>query len=273
MRIWLAALVAFWWLDACARDTVVNLLATSELPNWAYVRTLLVDAAGVALACPPRRIDGPTGAGRRGPGLLGSRKTSRIDRTLITIKAWHSSIVSGTAAAVATVADRLGPEAEQPGPPTSTEVASALRTLPGCGPYLAKNVINTLVLLNLVRFDTGVLGPGAIRALAYLQGQDVTDTGQWKGLWPDQADPNGWRAAVQELTDQEVNCHWVDMQCALCYWAPWRRGSQRAAIAACPPVPVRSAQAHLGVSVGVAVSPSALDTASEGSVEVRGGAT
>jgi len=261
MRIWLAALVAFWWLDSCARDTVVNTLAFRETPNWEYVRGLLVDASLVARTCPPRRIDGPTGAGRRGPGALlspESPKTSKIDRTLITIKTWHSSIVSGTAAAVAAVADRLEPDAEPPGPPTSTEVASALRTLPGCGPYLAKNVINTLLLMNLVRFDGGVLGPGAIRALAYLQGHDVTnDTGQSKGLWPDQADPSGWRAAVQELADQEVHCHWVDMQCALCYWAPWRRGPRRAAVTACPPMPELSGPEQPGGCVGVATTPRA----------------
>jgi len=127
---------------------------------------------------------------------------------------------------------------------TSTKVASALRTLPGCGPCLAENVINTLLLLNLARFDMGVLGPGAIKALAYLQGHDVTnDTGQSKGLWLDQADPARRPGGQLPLGGHAVRPWGVV--------APAGRPSRRARV----PVPVPSGPAQIGVRVGVSELP------------------
>lgn len=240
-RMWLVALVSFWWLDAVSRETVVPELALQSEPEWDYVRFCLTLAGEVARDNPPRRVDGPTGLGRRGPGAVGKedldpgnrdggeRGGRRVERTWRTLQAWHEGIVGGKAEAVSALADRF----DSRDAVSSSEAARALRTLPGCGPYLAKNVINTLLLMGLVRFDVGVLGPGAIRSLEFLRGSPL----QSPGLWPDQPDPKGWRRVVQQLAEQEADCHWVDIQSALCYWAPWRRGSQRAAVMAWPVAP------------------------------------
>lgn len=241
--MWFVSLVSFWWLDAVSRDTVVPELALQSEPEWDYVRFCLTLAHGVAQNNPPRRFDGPTGLGRRGPGAVrqedldpgdnegerGGTRVPRVMRTWRTLQAWHEGIVGGSAEAVSALADRL----ESRDTVTSSEAARALRTLPGCGPYLAKNIVNTLLLMGLVRFDVGILGPGAIRSLGFLRGSLI----QSKGLWPDQPDPEGWRDAVQQLAEREADCHWVDIQSALCYWAPWRRGSQRAAVMAWPAAP------------------------------------
>jgi hypothetical protein len=79
-----------------------------------------------------------------------------------------------------------------------------------------------MLLRGLLQFDEGVLGPGAISSLVFLQGKDDGKRAQLqgRGLWPDEPDPAGWRRIVEELAWQE-NCHWIDIQCGLCYWGPW----------------------------------------------------
>jgi hypothetical protein len=106
--------------------------------------------------------------------------------------------------------------------------AAALKTLPGCGPYIAKNVINTMLLRGLLQFDEGVLEPGAIRSLVFLKTIGTGTRAQHAGgLWPDAPDPAGWRRIVQALALQE-NCHWIDIQSGLCFWSSWLRNVPRA---------------------------------------------
>ena len=107
MRLWLAALVCFWWLDAASRDTVVPLLAMSRAPDWDKVLVFLNAAADVVRHHRPRPIDGPTGMGRRGPGANAERGLSRVMSTMRTLRIWHQGIADGSVVAVAALADDL----------------------------------------------------------------------------------------------------------------------------------------------------------------------
>jgi hypothetical protein len=91
----------------------------------------------------------------------------------------------------------------------------ALTSVRGVGPYLAKNVLDTLVLHGMVDFDLGVVGPGSIASISYLRGG--SNSMNRAGYWP--SDPAGEndRQTVAMLASTE-GCHWMDMQSALCFW-------------------------------------------------------
>ena len=89
-----------------------------------------------------------------------------------------------------------------------------------------KNVINTLLTHDLLEFDEGIVGPGALASLSWLRGGSCAVRAQ--GLWPmaSGADAVAARDAITRLADFE-SCHWVDIQHALCLWrasAPFRQG-------------------------------------------------
>ena len=82
---------------------------------------------------------------------------------------------------------------------------------------MAKHIINTLLSHGVVEFDLGIVGPGALATLAWLQGGD--DTLPSTGLWPNARAPAALiaREGVARLAEME-SCHWLGMQHALCLW-------------------------------------------------------
>jgi hypothetical protein len=86
----------------------------------------------------------------------------------------------------------------------------------GIGPYLAKNVINTLLAHGLLEFDVGIVCPTALATVSFLRG-DKGALPSCCGLWPIQADDYKVRDAIAHLAALE-GCHWLDMQHALCLW-------------------------------------------------------
>ena len=80
-----------------------------------------------------------------------------------------------------------------------------------------KNIINTLFWHGVLEFDLGIVGPGALATLAWLQGGDNTLPST--GLWPKARAPAAViaREGVARLAEME-SCHWLDMQHALCLW-------------------------------------------------------
>lgn len=208
---YLAALIAFWWMDDRARDAVGWLL-TDLKPNWADIRRLLTRASVTAVpAAQPRR---------RGLGALPSGVSPR-DRTFSTVRHWHLVVVEAKALEPlvrklpAGPRPRLGIRAH--GMMSTCDAASVLAGVRGVGPYLAKNIINTLFWHGFLEFDRGVVGPGAMTTLTWLRGG--SDTLQSQGLWPMartiQADTA--QQDVAHLAKME-SCHWLDMQHALCLW-------------------------------------------------------
>ena len=75
--------------------------------------------------------------------------------------------------ALAPLARAMG--TKRPQPKMKTSCAAALVVLRGVGPYLAnKNIINALFWHGVLAFDQGIVGPGALTTLAWLQGGDDT---------------------------------------------------------------------------------------------------
>jgi len=208
---YLAALMSFWWMDDRRRDAVGWLL-TDPKPNWAHIRRLLTRASVTAEpAAQPRR---------RGLGALPSGVVPR-DRAFTTVRHWHSVVVEGN---VLEPLARKMPTGPKPrlgiranGKMSTSDAASVLAGVRGVGPYLAKNIINTLFWHGFLVFDRGVVGPGALTTLTWLRGG--SDTLQSQGLWPmartTQADSA--QQDVAQLAMME-SCHWLDMQHALCLW-------------------------------------------------------
>lgn len=207
---WLAALVCFWWLDAFARDAVGWLL-TDEEPDWQLIRRLLGIAQRV-----PKRSDQDTRR-RRGWGAVPSGSSSAT-RPFLTVHRWHNLLLhGGVPNIVAAVHHSMRPTTTRsPGPKLTTmEAATALSGIRGIGPYLAKNVLDTLLLEHVVVFDKGVVGPGALASARYLCGGNLSLSAP--GVWP--AEPSGEqvRDVIGTLAKVE-GCHWIDMQSALCLW-------------------------------------------------------
>ena len=201
---YLAALMAYWWLDDCGRDAVGWLLAEPK-PNWQDVRRLLTIAAGtVAPAAKPRR---------RGLGAVPANSNTKT-RPFLTVQRWHTLVVGQNA--LAPLVRAMATKPPQPKMKTSC-AAAALAVVRGVGPYLAKNIINTLLSHGIVEFDLGIVGPGALATLAWLRGGDSTLPSQ--GLWPTTQAPAAViaRQGVARLAEMESR-HWLDMQHALCLW-------------------------------------------------------
>ena len=201
---YLAALLAYWWLDDCGRDAVGWLLAEPK-PNWQDVRRLLSVAAGMAApAAKPRR---------RGLGATPANSNPK-NRAFFIVQRWHAIVVDQDA--LASLARSMGPRASKYKMKAS-KAASALAVVRGVGPYWAKNVINTLFSHGFLEFDLGVVGPGALATLAWLRGGEGTLQSQ--GIWPtvDTRAAVIARQGVAQLATME-SFHWLDMQHALCLW-------------------------------------------------------
>jgi hypothetical protein len=167
--VYLAALMAYWWLDDCGRDAVGWLLAEPK-PDWQNVRRLLAIAAGTVRPAAKRR--------RRGFGAVPANSNTKT-RTFLTVQRWHMLVVGQNA--LAPLARAM--ETKRPQPKMKTNcAAAALAVLRGVGPYLAKHIINTLFWHGVLAFDQGTVGPGALATLAWLQGGDNTLPST--GLWP-----------------------------------------------------------------------------------------
>jgi hypothetical protein len=140
-------------------------------------------------------------------------------RQYLSIRRWHNVIKKDAAIqAIAQARPKM----------TTSYAAAALATVSGIGPYLAKNVINTLLTHDLLEFDAGIVGPGALASLSWLRGG--SQAVRARGCWPmaSGADAVAARDAIARLAHLE-SCHWLDIQHALCLWrasAPfreWRR--------------------------------------------------
>ena len=214
---YLAALVAHWWLDDCGRDAIGWVLTDAE-PNWMQVRMLLSLAQSVS--CHGlRRGSGAGPRFRQGPGAVPAGSCNKRLRQYLSIRRWHNVIKKDAAIQAITLAR---PKM------TTSYAAAALATVSGIGPYLAKNVINTLLTHDLLEFDAGIVGPGALASLSWLRGG--SQAVRARGCWPmaSGADAVAARDAIARLAHLE-SCHWLDIQHALCLWrasAPfreWRR--------------------------------------------------
>ena len=165
---YLAALMAFWWLDDCGRDAVGWLLAEPK-PNWQDVRRLLDIAAETAPAAKPRR---------RGLGAVPAKRNLKT-RSFLTVQRWHTLVVDQNV--LAPLAQAMATKPPQPRMQTSC-AATVLAAVRGVGPYLAKNIINTLFSHGFVEFDLGIVGPGALATLTWLRGGEGNLSSQ--GFWP-----------------------------------------------------------------------------------------
>jgi len=207
---WLAAVIAYWWMEDCARDAVGWLLTTPE-PDWSRIWELMrwadtVSRSG-AVAHAGRRY-------RRGSGAMPASGCAPNFRAILSLQRWHELVVSGEGLSELVKALKA-PAAPTPRMTTSC-AADLLSHVRGIGPYLAKNVINTLLSHGLLEFDVGIVGPGSFATVVFLRGgADVLP--RCYGLWPSQEDAYKVRDAITHLAALE-GCHWLDMQHALCLW-------------------------------------------------------
>ena len=201
---YISALVAYWWLEDCGRDAIGWLLTDAE-PNWTEMRKLLSLAQTVSCQGPRR---GSAPRFRRGVGAVPAGTCAKRLRQYLSVQRWHNAIKENET--IQTIA-RTRPKM------TTSYAAAALATVHGIGPYLAKNVINTLLSHDLLVFDQGIVGPGALASLSWLRGG--TGAVRSQGLWPmaTGADAVAARDAISHLANLE-SCHWLDIQHALCLW-------------------------------------------------------
>jgi hypothetical protein len=93
--------------------------------------------------------------------------------------------------------------------------AGCLTAVRGIGPYLAKNIIATMLSHGLLEYDVGIVGPGSLATVCYLRGGSCAL--QSSGLLPNATDTNNARGTIAHLAQLE-GCDWLDMQHALCLW-------------------------------------------------------
>jgi hypothetical protein len=140
-----------------------------------------------------------------------------VGKCLQTLRAWYNSIVCCGSLAITTDRDVSDAAIR----PTTSETARALSGLPGVGPYLAKDVLVTLLHAGEIVYDRGIIGPGASSSLDYLLGGPPVLVP--KSFWPWTPNSEHRHALIEELARAERQAHFFDMQAALCWWAPWRR--------------------------------------------------
>ena len=87
---YIAALVAYWWLDDCGRDAIGWLLTDAE-PNWVEVRKLLSLAQSVSChgLC---RGSGAAPRFRRGLGAVPAGSCNKRLRQYLSVRRWHNVI-------------------------------------------------------------------------------------------------------------------------------------------------------------------------------------
>lgn len=206
---WLAALIAYWWMDDFARDAVGWLLTDAE-PDWDQIKGLLRCATTVAQS-------GAVGTAgpryRRGHGAVPAGGCAQNSRMILSLQRWHNMVVidGGLSRLVRAIRKPRTPSPRM----TTSCAAGCLSHVRGIGQYLAKNVMATMVAHGLLEFDIGIVGPGALATVVFLRGGPGTL--QSPGLWPDDNDTGNVRGAIAHLARLE-GCHWLDMQHALCLW-------------------------------------------------------
>ena len=154
VRVWLFALVGYWWLTPYGRDALGYELLMPD-PDWHRIGSRLrLSASG------PRA--GMSGVRRRGNGI---RKPGAVStqqqRELATLRCWHDAIVRD-----GVLEDLTDSNPERP--PSSTDAARALARLPSVGPYLVKSLLGVLTLTKRIHFDVGVIPPGSYSSVRYL---------------------------------------------------------------------------------------------------------
>ena len=207
---WLAAVIAYWWMDDCARDAVGWLLTLAE-PDWSQIGELLRWAGTVSRNGAVRHA-GPRY--RRGTGAAKVSRCAPNFRAIPSLRRWHELVVNGGGLSQLVKALRA-PVAPMPRMTTSC-AADLLSQVRGIGPHLAISVINTLLSHGLLEFDVGIVGPGALATVFFLRGGRGA-LPRCHGLWPNQEDECKVRDAIAHLAALE-GCHWLDMQHALCLW-------------------------------------------------------
>ena len=158
VRVWLFALVGYWWLTPYGRDALGYELLVPD-PDWHRIGSRLrLSASG------PRA--GMSGVRRRGNGISkpGAVSTQQ-QRELATLRCWHDAIVRD-----GVLEDLTDSNPERP--PSSTEAARALARLPSVGPYLVKSLLGVLTLTKRIHFDVGVVPPGSYSSMRYLLAGD-----------------------------------------------------------------------------------------------------
>ena len=100
-------------------------------------------------------------------------------RSFLTVQRWHTLVVDQNV--LAPLAQYLATKPPKPKMQTSC-AATALAAVRGVGPYLAKNIINTLFSHGFVEFDLGIVGPGALATLTWHRGGEGNLSSQ--GFWP-----------------------------------------------------------------------------------------
>ena len=199
-RMWLFALVGFWWLRSGERDAISWALL-APVPDWDGLLAVLRLARAVGTDEVRRR-----GSGSKSPDDL------RLIGLIETLQSWRNPIVNG----------ELGIITDSSHPTTTVEAARALKALPGLGAYLCKNVLVSLELAGAATFNGGVIGPGAYSSLLYMLTGAPSCALVKTSLWPWSNDPFALHGHIDRLA-QADGMSWQDMQAALCWWAPWRR--------------------------------------------------
>jgi len=205
---WLAAIIAYWWMDDCARDAVGWLLTDDE-PDWFLIQRLLRRARAASL----HGAVGNTGPRfRRGAGPVPRGQCHQHFRSFLSVQRWHKLVVleNGLPELVLAVKKRHGPAKLK-----TSCAAGCLTAVRGIGPYLAKNIIATMLSHGLLEYDVGIVGPGSLATVCYLRGGSCAL--QSSGLLPNATDTNNARGTIAHLAQLE-GCDWLDMQHALCLW-------------------------------------------------------
>ena len=208
--ICLATLLAYHWLrlPRVARVKVAWQISAAAAPDWQAVHAELFGAERQESGRPSiRRGHGPW----KPQDLTG---LSLPQRELAALRGWHALLTAETAIDVAPwLQSALRPAPDESGSsPSSLDASRILWRLPGVGNYLAAKVLYGLEALDLIRFDAGVVGPGAAAAAAHLCS---TVPLYRQGAWPWQACAArrfiGHCAATLEVP-------WFFLQVALCIW-------------------------------------------------------
>ena len=208
---WLVAVIAYWWMEDCARDALGWLLTFPE-PDWLQIGELLRWAGTVARNGAVRRHGCPRDP--RGTVAAPERICPRNFRTVLPLRRLHELVVN--VGSLSQLVKALKAPAAPTPRMTASCAADLLSRTRGIGPGLAADVLNTLLSHGLLEFDVGIVSPGALAAVFYLRGGEGTQP-RCYGLWPRQADKYTVRDAIAHLAALE-GCHWLDVHHALRLW-------------------------------------------------------
>ena len=185
-------------------------LLTDESPDWLLIQRLLHRALAVS------RVGavGNTGPSfRRGLGAMPGEQWSQCPpqiRPVLSLRRWHELVVVDNNLQELVLATKKHNACLK-----TSDAAGFLTAIHGIGPYLATNVIATMLSHGFLSYDVGIVGPGSLATVTYLCGG--SGTLKSPGLLPTCTDKNNARGTIAHLAQLE-GCHWLDMQHALCLW-------------------------------------------------------